>query len=79
MAAEEELKRVYGMFTSCWKLYKKFAGIQQTEDVKWQQFINESDSIARSYDNNRFVRDLLLATTQELERQSKGDESNAET
>ena len=71
MITDEELKRVYGMFTDCWKLYKKYAGIQQAEDIRWEQLVNESDSIAKTYGNNRFVRDLLLATTQELERQSK--------
>lgn len=71
MAAEEKLRIIYGMFTDCWKLYKKYAGIQQTEDMRWEQFVSESDLIAKRYDNNRFVRDLLLATTQELERQSK--------
>lgn len=71
MVTEEELKRVYGMFTDCWKLYKKFAGIQQTEDIRWEQLVSESDTIAKTYGNNKFVRSLLLATTQELERQSK--------
>ena len=71
MVTEEELKRVYGMFADCWKLYKKFAGIQQTEDIRWEQLVSESDTIAKTYGNNMFVRGLLLATTQELERQSK--------
>lgn len=71
MAAEEELRIIYGMFTDCWKLYKKYIGIQQAEDIRWEQFVSESDLIAKRYNNSRFVRDLLLATTQELERQSK--------
>ena len=71
MTSEATLKKVYGMFTDSWKLYKKFADIQQSEDTRWQQFVDESNSIAKTYDNNKFVRDLLLATTRELERQSK--------
>lgn len=69
--SNEELRRIYQMYTDCWKLYKKFSDIQQTEDARWQQFVDESDLIAKTYDNNKFIRDLLLATTQELERQSK--------
>lgn len=69
--SNEELRRIYQMYTDCWKLYKKFSDIQQTEDTRWQQFVDESDLIAKTYDNNKFIRDLLLATTQELERQSK--------
>ncbi|MFG6366862.1 MAG: hypothetical protein K1W16_00275 [Lachnospiraceae bacterium] len=71
MVTDEEVKKVYGMFTDCWKLYKKFAGIQQSEDARWQQFVNKSDAVAKGYGNSKFVRNLLLATTQELERQSK--------
>lgn len=69
--SNEELRRIYQMYTDCWKLYKKFSDIQQIEDARWQQFVDESDLIAKTYDNNKFIRDLLLATTQELERQSK--------
>lgn len=71
MVTDEELKKVYGMFTDSWRLFKKFADIQQLEDARWQQFVNESDSIAKRYDNGRLVRDLLLAVTRELERRSK--------
>lgn len=74
--SNEELRRIYQMYTDCWKLYKKFSDIQQTEDARWQQFVDESDLIAKTYDNNKFIRDLLLATTQELERQSKEAEKN---
>lgn len=74
--SNEELRRIYQMYTDCWKLYKKFSDIQQIEDARWQQFVDESDLIAKTYDNNKFIRDLLLATTQELERQSKEAEKN---
>lgn len=39
--SNEELRRIYQMYTDCWKLYKKFSGIQQTEDTRWQQFVDE--------------------------------------
>lgn len=71
MVTDEELKKVYGMFTDSWRLFKKFADIQQSEDARWQQFVNESDLIAKRYDNGRLVRDLLLTVTRELERCSK--------
>lgn len=71
MVTDEELKKIYSMYTECWKLHKRFADIQQSEDERWQQFVHESDAIAKGYNNDRFIRDLLLATAQELERQSK--------
>lgn len=80
MVNDEELRRVYDQFTTVWKLFKGYVGIQQEDDARWQQFVNEADSIAKTYDNGAFIRDLLLATTQELERQSKkGGAENAET
>lgn len=77
MTTDEELKKVYGMFTDTWKFYKKYAGIQQSEDARWQQLIDESDSIAKSYGNSRLIRDLLLAAVSELERKSKEIKQNA--
>ncbi len=76
MVTNEELKKVYGMFTDVWKLYRRFADIQQLEGEGWQQFVHESDVIAKRYNNGRLIRDLLLETTQELERQSKNVEKN---
>ena len=71
MTIDEELKTVYGMFTDTWKFYRKYAGIQQSEDARWQQLVDESDSIVKRYGNSRLVRDLLLAAASELERKSK--------
>lgn len=71
MAADEELKAIYGMFTDAWKLYKKYADIQQTEDAKWEMFVAKADAIAKKYNNGRLCRDLVLAVMFELERKSK--------
>lgn len=77
MVTDKELKKVYDMFTSSWKFYKKYAGIQQSEDARWQQLVDESDSIVKRYGNSRLVRDLLLAAASELERKSKEMKQNA--
>lgn len=77
--SETDLKKVYGMFTAAWKLFKGYADIQQTENERWEQLVNESDKIARSYGNCRLARDLLSAAVAELERQSKGVRANANT
>nr|WP_304577115.1 hypothetical protein [uncultured Acetatifactor sp.] len=66
-----DLKKVYGMFTSAWKLFKEYADIWQMESEKWEQLVNESDKIAQSYGNCRLARDLLSAAVGELERRSK--------
>lgn len=69
--SETDLKKVYGMFTSTWKLFKEYADIRQMESEKWEQLVNESDKIAQSYGNCRLARDLLSVAVGELERRSK--------
>lgn len=71
MVTDEELKKIYGMFTDAWKFYKKYAGIQQSEDERWQQLVDESGQIAKKYDNAKLAIALLLAAIDELERKSK--------
>lgn len=71
MTAEEELKAVYGMFTDVWRLYKQYADIRQPEDNRWELFVAEAGALAKKYGNGRFVRDLIMAVTDELERRSK--------
>ena len=70
MVTDEELKAVYGMFTDAWKLYKKYADVQQ-EDEYWEALIAEADAVAEKYWNDRLCRDLILAVMSELERKSK--------
>ena len=70
MVTDEELKAVYGMFTDAWKLYKRYADIQKTQEARWDMFADEADAVSRKYNGNRLCRDLLLAVTNELERKS---------
>ena len=71
MVTDVELRIVYGMFTDEWKFYKKYAGIQQSEDERWQQLVDESGQLAKKYDNAKLAIALLLAAIDELERKSK--------
>lgn len=67
---DEELKKVYGMFTDAWKFYKKYADVQQSDEY-WEAIVDESRQIAKKYDNAKLAIALLLATIDELERKSK--------
>ena len=69
MAADEELKAVYNIFTDVWKLYKKYADVR-TDDEYWEKVVNESDEIAKKYGNGRLCRDLILAVIAEFERKN---------
>ncbi len=70
MITDEELKKVYGMFTDAWKFYKKYADVQQSDEY-WEAIVDESRQIAKKYDNAKLAIALLLATIDELERKSK--------
>lgn len=70
MVTDEELKKVYGMFTDAWKFYKKYADVQQSDEY-WEAVVDESGQIAKKYGNAKFAIALILAAVEELERKSK--------
>lgn len=70
MVTDEELKKVYGMFTDAWKFYKKYADVQQSDEY-WEAVVDESGQLAKKYDNAKLAIALLLAAIDELERKSK--------
>ena len=70
MVTDEELKKVYGMFTDAWKFYKKYADVQQSDEY-WEAVVGESGQIAKKYDNAKLAVALLLAAIDELERKSR--------
>lgn len=70
MVTDEELKKVYGMFTDAWKFYKKYADVQQSDEY-WEAAVDESGQLAKKYDNAKLAIALLLAAIDELERKSK--------
>ena len=76
MVTDEELKKVYGMFTDAWKFYKKYADVQQSDEY-WEAVVDESGQIAKKYDNAKLAIALLLAAIDELERKSKEMPQNA--
>jgi ribonucleotide reductase alpha subunit len=76
LVTDEELKKVYGMFTDAWKFYKKYADVQQSDEY-WEAVVDESRQIAKKYDNAKLAIALLLAAIDELERKSKEMKQNA--
>ena len=70
MVTDEELKKVYGMFTDAWKFYKKYADVQQSDEY-WEAVVDESGQIAKKYGNAKLAIALILSAVEELERKSK--------
>ena len=70
MVTDEELKKIYGMFTDAWKFYKKYADVQQSDEY-WEAVVDESGQIAKKYGNAKLAIALILSAVEELERKSK--------
>lgn len=70
MADNEGLKRIYNLFTDCWRYYKKYADVQDT-DQYWESVVDESGELSKKYDNDKFAIALVLAVVDEFERKAK--------
>lgn len=68
----------WNLYKDVWNFHKKYSNVQ-TDDAYWEAVVDESVQIANRYNNCKFVRDLLLAVTNELERKAKEMIKNAET
>lgn len=65
------MKTEFGLFGEVWTLFKKYFDIQQPEESRWDQLLEESAAISQKYKNSPLSRDLLMAVMNELERRSK--------
>ena len=55
---EQEIKQDYKMFTQCWRLYKKYAGIQQVDDNTWNLFLKETGELYEDFKNSPMLKVL---------------------
>lgn len=74
--SEEELRCIYNMFTVAWKFFKKYHDMPDN-DESWEAAIKESNEISKQYDC-KLIRELLLASIDELERMKKEERKSAE-
>lgn len=68
----------FEIYKDVWNFHKKYQQVQATEEY-WESVNNESNQIAKKYDNCKFVRSLLLAIIDELERVCKELKQDADT
>lgn len=66
----EGLKRIYNLFTDCWRYFKKYSEVKDT-DSYWEAVVDESGELAKKYDNDKFAIALVLAVVEEFERKAK--------
>ena len=63
----------WGMFVDYWQFVQKYY-IPETPDAWWEELIREADKLARKYGNTQFIRDLVLAHVNDVERRWKNAE-----
>lgn len=78
MVSDEELRRIYNLFTDCWRYFKKYVDVSD-EDIYWENVVSESGELSRKYNNDKFAIALILAVVDEFERKAKELRKNAET
>lgn len=79
--SEEELRKYYEIYTDCWKFFRKYAELLEKIDCNtpvgegmidgdsyWDALVNESAEIYKKHGNTMFAKDVLVATTKEIER-----------
>lgn len=60
-------KQKYGkVFRAVWDLHEKYYPAGQETD--WGSLLREADSICKRFDNDSFIKDLLVCVVMELER-----------
>ena len=78
MVDDEELRRIYNLFTDCWRYFKKYADVRD-EEIYWENVVSESGELSKKYNNAKFAIALILAVVDEFERKAKELRKNAET
>lgn len=78
MVSDEELRRIYNLFTDCWRFFKKYADVRD-EDSFWENVVSESGELSKKYNNDKFAIALVLAVVDEFERRAKEARKNEKT
>jgi hypothetical protein len=78
MVSDEELRRIYNLFTDCWRYFKKYVDVSD-EDIYWENVVSESGELSKKYNNDKFAIALILAVIDEFERKAKELRKNAKT
>lgn len=68
----------WNIYKDVWNFHKKYADVKE-DDAYWEAVVNESGLITKQYNECNFVRALVLAVVEELERIYKGLRNNANT
>lgn len=63
----------FQIFSDVWNFFKSYYQVE-SNDSFWDRLIEESNQIAKKYDN-KFANDLLIAVIKEMERKLKAKQN----
>ena len=61
------VKTVFNLFCDSWHLYRKYI-LSKLNEKELDEFVRESGELFQKYEQDPFVKDMLLAITNEIER-----------
>lgn len=64
---ESELKQYFSIYTDCWKLFKMYCNPEYGDEF-WEQLSVAADEVYKKYGKKKFVKEIILATINEIER-----------
>lgn len=67
-------QQYFSIWQEVWTLHKKYFGIQQQDEQRWQQLDQECEKLHDQYKNapqRKLIESLLLSVVSELEERSK--------
>lgn len=67
-------EQYFGIWQQVWGIHKRFYGIRQQDEETWKALNKSCEQIDQQFvgqPEQKFVQDLLLAVSAELERRSK--------
>lgn len=67
------------MYADTWAFHKKYINNVSDDDSYWDSVVNESNAIAKRYNECKFIVNLMLNEICEFERLYKEAKANAET
>ena len=69
--SEQELREYYNGISDCWKLFRKYAGIEGPTDADyWSNLLEDAEGIYNRNDK-KLIRSFLLEVLKELEAREK--------
>lgn len=69
-ATKEQLLDQSIVMSDAWTFLKKYANIEIDDEASWDTLVKEADEICKKHNNNKYVREIIVAVVNEITRLS---------